>query len=195
MVLEEAKCPKCKAKLKIIEFEREKKYIGDCENPDCKSSWYLEKGKEEGSFIARPAKKGILPETAKESNNSYLKKYEWGLTDFKFFKVNFFQGADKRINGSIKKIFVKPIIEITKYSAEELRFQFALQMKPDVGEIWFDGKCAFYSSNKERFSKIINSNFELMKQTIKEDILREAYPHVSRYAKTKGINLPPLDLL
>ena len=195
MVLEKAKCPKCKVKLKIIELEREKTYIGDCENPDCKSSWYFEKDEEEGGFFARPAKKGKLPKSARESNNSYPKKAEWGLTDFKLFKINFFRGADKKINGFIKKVFVKPIIDITEYSDEEIKFNFALQMKPDIGEIWFDGKCTIYSSDKERFSKLIKYNFDDMKQTIKKDILRESYPHSKRFAKTKGINLPPLDFI
>ena len=115
--------------------------------------------------------------------------------DFKFFKIYIFQGADKKINGFIKKVFVTPIIDITKYSDQEIKFHFALQIKPDIGEIWFDGKCTIYSSDKERFSKLIKNNFDDIKQTIKRDILRESYPHSKRFAKTKGINLPPLDFI
>lgn len=115
--------------------------------------------------------------------------------NFKFFKINIFQGSDRKINGFAKMVFIKPIIDITKYSDKEIKFTITLQIKPDIGELNFNGRCSVYSSNYERFSKMIENYFDNIKQTIKKDILKEAYPHAKRYVKNKGINLPPLDFI
>ncbi len=195
------RCPNCKTLLNLSNIKDKAGVIGECPNERCQKSWFIFPGENPGEFYAKPAVKAGKSGDLGSAEMIEPSSFEWHTSDFKFFKVNYFQGADRKKPGRIKTVGIKPIVDIKKTHALgpegtiRIDFMFTIQMLPDVGEINFNGKCLIYSENPERIAAALENNVEAIFKIIKKDILKSAYPHARNFGKNKGHNLPPLDFI
>ena len=198
---EKIRCPKCKTYLNLQDIKDRAEFFGECPNENCQKSWFISSGENPGEFYAKPAIKAGKTSDLGSAENIGPSSFEWFIADFKFFKVNYIQGADEREPGKIKPVRIKPIAEIKKIHPLGLKgtiridFMFIIQIHPDVGEISFNGTCLVHSENLEKIQATFEKKNKIIFAQVKKDILKSAYPHAKNYAKNRGHKLPPLEFI
>ena len=123
-------------------------------------------------------------------------RFNMNLKDFKFSDDVLLRGTTKLKSGSSAEMNFQHIITILSYdlmnvNERKIRFRFRLIMRPDVGEINFDGECILESLNQDK----IHMAFKLMINFIDRFLLQESYYHAEEFMKQENFLFPPANII
>ena len=116
------------------------------------------------------------------------------------FNVNFkdFSFSDEvLLRGTFKptqeftKIQFEHFLDIKTYqlislNERKIRFQFRLVMRPDIGEMNFDGECILESPDQNKIEFLMQNNPKPLRKIIDSFILKDSYYHAESFAKKEN---------
>lgn len=72
----------------------------------------------------------------------------------------------------------------------KIRFHFRLVMRPDIGEINFDGEFKLESPQQNKLNFVINAIPKPLRKILDTFILKNSYYHAQRFAKRENFPFP-----
>ncbi len=122
-------------------------------------------------------------------------EFDAKVKNFKFFKETFFRGSNK-IESKWKKIAFTHHIESIKSELinnqeRKFHFHFTLEMKPDLGEINFDGEFILESPEQNKISFFLQNAPQALSQFYTPFILKNSYNNSEKIGKKEGLPFPP----
>ena len=125
-------------------------------------------------------------------------EFDMMLTKFKFVNENCFRGAVKQTPDLKKVQFAYHIdrdVSQTLLNERErkIKFHFTLEMKPDLGEINFDGECILNSPEQNKVQFCLQNQFPPFLRFIDRIILKPCLENSEKIAKKNNIPFPPVD--
>ena len=119
--------------------------------------------------------------------------------DFKFSDEVLMKGTFKP-KSKLTKLEFQHNIEILSSDLinvreRKVRFHFRLVMRPDVGEMNFDGECILESPQQNKIHFVINSIPKGLLIFMEKIILKESYYHAEKFAKQENFQFPPVQLI
>ncbi|MBA7524737.1 hypothetical protein ES705_16879 [subsurface metagenome] len=127
-------------------------------------------------------------------------EFDIKVKDFKFSNENFFKGANIIKPNLWKKVAFTHHIDNLKSKLISQRervfeFHFILEMKPDLGEINFDGECVLESPEQNKVNFILQNSPDTIKNFIIPFILKYSYHNVEKIGKKEGLPFPPVNVI
>ena len=71
-------------------------------------------------------------------------------------------------------------------------FQFRLVMRPDIGEINFDGDCILESPDQNKIELMMQNAPKPLRKIIDNYIVKNSYYHVESFVKKENFYIPPV---
>ncbi|KKN57644.1 hypothetical protein LCGC14_0560160 [marine sediment metagenome] len=117
------------------------------------------------------------------------------VRDFKFSDEFILKGTFK-LKQEWTKVQFQHFIDILGYrlispNERKVKFHFRLVMRPDMGEISFEGECILESPEQNKISFIIQNTPQSLRKFLDNFILRNCYYHTEKFAKQEKIYFPP----
>lgn len=72
----------------------------------------------------------------------------------------------------------------------KVKFQFRLVMRPDLGEINFEGECIIESPEQNKIGFLIQNASQPLIKFLEPFILKNCYYHAEKFAKQEKIHFP-----
>ncbi len=122
-------------------------------------------------------------------------EFDIKVKDFKFSNENFFKGANIIKSNLWKKVAFTHRIDNLKSKLINQRervfgFHFTLEMKPDLGEINFDGECILESPEQNKVNYLLQNAPDIIKNFITSFILKYSYQNAEKIGKNEKIPFP-----
>ena len=76
-------------------------------------------------------------------------------------------------------------------SERKIKFHFKLVMRPDVGEMSFDGECLLVSPEQNKIEFIMKNAPRVLGRLVDMFILKNSYLHAEIFAKQENFLFPP----
>ena len=114
--------------------------------------------------------------------------------DFKFSDEFLLRGTFKTtLNWT--KIQFQHFIDILGYhlispNERKIKFHFRLVMRPDIGEINFDGECILESPEQNKIEFLIQNAPQPLRKIVDTFILKNSYYHAEKFAKQEKLQFP-----
>ncbi len=117
------------------------------------------------------------------------------IKDFKFSDEFLLRGTF-RPTRDLTKIQFQHFIDILGYHLispyeRKIKFHFRLVMRPDVGEINFDGECILESPEQNKIEFLIQNAPQPLRKIVDTFILKNSYYHAEKFAKQEKFLFPP----
>ena len=117
---------------------------------------------------------------------------------FKNFTFNdevLMRGSFKPTSEFVKAQF-QHYIDILSYNLinireRKIRFHFRLIMRPDIGEINFNGECLLESPQQNKINFVIKTIPKPLRMFMDKFILKNSYYHAEKFARQEGFSFPP----
>ena len=120
--------------------------------------------------------------------------------DIKF--KNFIFDDEVLMKGTFKltpapiKVQFQHFIDIKSYNLlntreRKIKFHFRLIMRPDMGEINFDGECILESPHQNKIEFVIKTIPKSLRSIIDNFILKYSYYHAEVFAQQQNFPFPP----
>jgi len=130
-------------------------------------------------------------------------EFDMRIKNFTFSNESCFPGANFHLPNSFKKmnfhhnLHIKIMKERISPNERIISFEFLLEMKPDLGEIGFDGECILESPQQEKIELLLEKIPQSMinNPVIMKHITLQCYVHSSKIAKKNNISFPPPALI
>lgn len=126
-------------------------------------------------------------------------EFDMKIRDFKFYGDSFKRGFFKPTPIPTKIRFTHYIdilgINLISKTERKIKFNFRLEMNPDVGEINFEGECILESPQQHRIDFVIKRIPKPLRKFIDTFILKYSYHHAEEIAKLERIPFPPAEFL
>ena len=125
------------------------------------------------------------------NNMGKIIDFDINIRDFKFSDEVLIRGSNKPTEGLVPIQF-KHSINILSYDLinvreRKIKFQFRMIMRPDIGEINFDGECILESPDQAK----IHAMFKILRSFINRFILKYLYYHAEEFMKQENYPFPP----
>ena len=120
-------------------------------------------------------------------------EFDIKFKDFRFSDEVLMKGTFKPTSEFIKVQF-KHFINILSHNLinirkRKIKFHFRLIMRPDIGEINFDGECILESPQQNIIHSVITT--KPLRRIIDPFILKNSYYHAEKFAKQEDFSFPP----
>jgi len=115
--------------------------------------------------------------------------------DFKFSDEFLLRGTF-RPTRDLTKIQFQHFIDILGYhlispNERNIKFHFRLVMRPDIGEINFDGECVLEAPEQNKIEFLIQNAPQPLRKIVDKFILKNSYYHAEKFAKQEKLQFPP----
>ena len=122
-------------------------------------------------------------------------EFDIKIKNFKFSDDVLLKGTFKPTSG-FSKIQFQHFIDILSYNLintreRKIKFHFRLVMRPDIGEINFDGECILESPQQNKINFAIKTIPKPLRIFIDTFILKNSYYHAEKFAKQENFPFPP----
>ena len=120
--------------------------------------------------------------------------FSYKFRDFKFSDEFLLRGTYKpKVNWT--KIQFQHFIDILGYhlispNERKIRFHFRLVMRPDLGEINFDGECILESPELYKIEFLIKNKPQPIRKIIDTFILKNSYYNAEKFTKKENFLFP-----
>jgi len=116
--------------------------------------------------------------------------------DFKFSDEVLLRGTFKPTK-ELTKIQYEHFLDILTYhlisiNERKIRFQFRLVMRPDIGEINFDGECILESPEQNKIEFLMQNTPQPLRNIVDTYILKNSYYHAESFAKKENFPFLPV---
>lgn len=122
-------------------------------------------------------------------------EFDVKIKDFKFSDEVLLRGTFGQPSGFTKVQF-QHFIDLLSYNLintreRKIKFHFRLVMRPDIGEINFDGECVLVSPQQNKINFVIKAIPKPLRIFIDNFILKYSYYHAEKFAKQENFPFPP----
>ena len=122
------------------------------------------------------------------------------IKDFKFSNEFLVKGKHKvsqnwqkvRFDHSLKWDIPKDLISKDE---KRITFHFKLEMKPDIGEMMFDGECILESPEQRKVSFIQQNAPQILNKFVENFLLKYSYINAENFAKEQHLPFPPAQFI
>lgn len=126
-------------------------------------------------------------------------EFDIKIKDFKFSDEVLLRGTFKAPPG-LSKLNFEHFIDILSHDLinskeRKIRFHFRLVMRPDIGEINFDGECILESPQQNKIHFVINTFPNQLRSFIEKFILKSSYYYAEEFMKQEEFLFPPARIL
>ena len=120
-------------------------------------------------------------------------EFDIKFKDFKFSDEVLMRGTFKPPTEFIKIQFQHYIDilsnKLINIRERKINFHFRLIMRPDLGEINFDGECILESPQQNKIHSVINT--KPFRSVMDKFFLKNSYYHAEKFAKQEAFSFPP----
>lgn len=114
--------------------------------------------------------------------------------DFRFFDEVLLRGTFKPTK-NLTKVQFQHFIDILGYhlitpNERKVKFHFRLVMRPDIGEINFDGECILESPEQNKIEFLIHNAPQPLRKVVDAFILKNSYYHAEEFTKQENFTFP-----
>ena len=115
--------------------------------------------------------------------------------DFKFYDEFLLRGTFKPTR-NLTKLQFQHFIDILSYhlispNERKIKFHFRLVMRPDIGEINFDGECILESPEQNKIEFLMQNAPQSVRKIVDNFLLKYSYYHAEKFAKQENFLFPP----
>lgn len=126
-------------------------------------------------------------------------EFDIKFKDFKFTDDFLLKGTFKT-TPILTKVQFQHIINNLNYklissTERKLSFHFRLIMRPDLGEINFDGECIIESPEQNKIAFMIQNAPQPFRKLVDKWILKNCFYHAEEFAKKENFPFPPAEFL
>ena len=115
--------------------------------------------------------------------------------DFRFSDEVLMRGTFKP-TPEFTKVQFQHYVDILSYDLinireRKIKFHFRLIMRPDIGEINFDGECLLESPQQNKINFVIKTIPKSLRSFMDKFIVKNSYFHAEKFAQQEGFPFPP----